>query len=396
MATYSDAELEAMMSDLESDLVERKETAADGRKIRRNVTAFANDLPGHGMPGVVLVGVRDDGSCASLAIDDELLKRLANIHGEGDIQPLPSLTVQRRVLRGCAVAVVTVEPSSDPPVRFRGRVWVRVGPTVREASVEDERLLGERRRASDLPFDMRPAGGAAVDDLDLDFARDQYLPNAIAAEVLERNERSIEHQLRSLRLIQSGKPTWGTVLALGRDPQAIMPGAYIQFLRIDGTGITDPIRDQKQLTGRLDDVMRRLDELLELNVSVRTQVVGAPREMRRPDYPVDALRQLAHNAVMHRSYEGTNTPVRVHWFADRVEITSPGGLYGRITPENFGSGDTDYRNPLLAEIMHHLGFAQRFGLGVPIAREALAANGNPEPEFRFEHTLVGVTVMAVP
>ena len=103
------------MSDLESDLVERKETAADGRKIRRNVSAFANDLPGHGKPGVVLVGVRDDGSCASLAIDDELLKRLANIHGEGDIQPLPSLTVQRRVLRGCAVAVVTVEPSCGSP-----------------------------------------------------------------------------------------------------------------------------------------------------------------------------------------------------------------------------------------------------------------------------------------
>ena len=45
---------------------------------------------------------------------------------------------------------------------------------------------------------------------------------------------------------------------------ASMPGAYIQFLRIDGTGITDPIRDRKQLTGLLDDVMRRLDELLEL------------------------------------------------------------------------------------------------------------------------------------
>ena len=43
----------------------------------------------------------------------------------------------------------------------------------------------------------------------------------------------------------------------------------------------------------------------------------------------------------------------------------------------FPTGDTHYRNPLLAEIMHHLGFAQRFGLGVPIAREALAATGNP-------------------
>lgn len=392
MAAYTDAELESLMSDMESDLVERKESASDGRKIRRNICAFANDLPRNGKPGVVLVGVRDDGSCASLSIDDELLTRLANIHGEGDILPLPSMTVQKRQLRGCTVAAIIVEPSSNTPVRFRGRVWVRVGPSVREGSVEDERLLAERRRAADLPLDMRPASGAGIEDLDLDFARNQYLPNAIAPEVLERNERSAEHQLRSLRLTQAGKPTWGAILALARDPQSFMPGSYVQFLRIRGTEITDPILDQKQLTGRLDDVVRRLDELLELNLSVRTQVAGVPRERRRPDYPVDALRQLAYNAVMHRSYEGTNTPIRVHWFADRVEITSSGGLYGRITPENFGTGDTDYRNPLLAEIMYNLGFAQRFGLGVPLAREALAANGNPEPEFRFEQTRVGVTV----
>ncbi len=394
--SYSDTELEALMSDLESDLVERKETAADGRKIRRNICAFANDLPAHGKPGVVLVGVRDDGSCASLSIDDELLNRLANIRGDGDILPLPSMTVQKRVLRNCAVAVVTVQPSSETPVRYRGRVWVRVGPSVREGSVADERLLGERRRASDLPFDMRPAGGATVDDLDLDFVRNQYLPNAIAGDVLERNERSVEHQLRSLRLTDAGAPTWGAILALGRDPQALVPGAHIQFLRVLGTEITDPIGAQKQLTGRLDDVVRRLGELLDLCVSVRTQVAGSMRERRRPDYPVDALRQLAHNAVMHRSYEGTNTPVRVYWYADRVEITSPGGLYGRITPETFGTGDTDYRNPLLAEVMHHLGFAQRFGLGVPLARKALASNGNPQPDFRFEPTLVGVTVRAAP
>ena len=144
-------------------------------------------------------------------------------------------------------------------------------------------------------------------------------------------------------------------------PQAFVPGAYVQFLRIDGTEITDPIRDQKQLTGGLADMVRRLDDLLDLNVSVRTQVAGVLRERRRPDYPADALRQLAHNAVMHRSYEGTNTPVRIHWFSDRVEIASPGGLYGRITCDNFGTGDTDYRNPLLAEVMANLGFAQRFG-----------------------------------
>ena len=396
MATYSDAELEHLMADVESDFVERKESAADGRRIRRNICAFANDLPGNGRPGVVLVGVRDDGTCASLPIDDDLLVRLSNIHGEGDILPLPSLTVQKRRLNGCEVAVVTVEPSADPPVRYRGRVWVRVGPSVREGSVEDERLLSERRRAADLSFDSRPANGIQLEDLDMDFLCDHYLPAAVAAEVLDRNRRTTEQQLRSLRLVQTDRPTWGALLAFGRDPQGRLPGACVQFLRIDGTEITDPIRSQKQLTGRLDDVVRRLDELLDLNVSVRTEVVGAPRERRQPDYPVDALRQLAYNAVMHRSYEGTNTPVRVYWYADRVEIASPGGLYGRMTRENFGKGDTDYRNPLLAEIMHHLGFAQRFGLGVPLARRLLAANGNPEPEFHFEPARVVVIVRTVP
>ena len=400
MAMYSDAELETMMSDLESDLVERKESV-DQKKIRRNVCAFANDLPGSDRPGVVLVGVRDDGTCASLPIDDDLLTKLANIRGDGNILPLPSITVQKRVLKGCEVAVVSVEPAADTPVRYEGRVWVRVGPTVREGSVEDERLLTERRRAADLPFDSRPVRLADIGDLDQDFVRDHYLPNAIAPEVLDRNARSIEHQLRSLRLIQRGpdqaeRPTWGAILAFGIDPQALLPGAYIQFLRIDGTEITDPIRDQKHLAGGLADVVRRLDELIDLNISVRTQVAGVPRERQRPDYPADALRQLAYNAVMHRSYEGTNTPVRMNWFSDRVEISSPGGLYGRITQDNFGEGDTDYRNPLLAEIMANLGFAQRFGLGVPLARQALEANGNPPPEFEFQQARVVATVKAAP
>lgn len=389
---YTDAELEALWANLESDLVERKESAADGRKIRRTICAFANDLPGNKKPGAVLVGVRDDGSCAGLSIDDELLTRLADIRGEGSVLPLPSVTVQKRTLNGCVVAVILVEPSVDTPVRYQGRVWVRVGPTVREGSVEDERLLTERRRGTDLPFDLRPAPGAALDDLDLDTIENAYLPNAIAPDVLARNTRSLEHQLRSLRLLQQEQPVWGAALAFGKDPRAFLPGAYIQFLRIDGTSIVDPIIKRKEITGTLAEMIRGLDETLDINTSVRTEVAGQVREQRKADYPSDAFRQLAYNAVMHRSYEGTNTPIRVHWFSDRVEIASPGGLYGRMTPQNFGTGDTDYRNPLLAEIMANLGLAQRFGLGLPLARQALLANGNPPPEFRFEQSLVVATL----
>jgi ATP-dependent DNA helicase RecG len=106
---------------------------------------------------------------------------------------------------------------------------------------------------------------------------------------------------------------------------------------------------------------------------------------------------MVRNAVIHRTYEGTAAPVRLTWFSDRVEITSPGGPYGAVTLESFGEeGLTDYRNPTLGEAAKALGFIQRFGSGIPRARKALAENGNPAPEFRVEPTYVHVTVRSVP
>ena len=393
-ASYSSAELESMMVDLESDLVERKESLAHTDKICRNICAFANDLPGHGRAGVVFVGVRDDGSCANLDITDKVLIRLAQLRDDGNILPLPSMVVQQRTLGGCTVAVVVVEPSPDTPVRHRGRAYVRVGPTVRLASPTDELQLSERRRDMDRSFDLRPVTSATLADIDLEHIQTQYLPQAVAEDVLEQNERSLEQQLRSLRLAENEHPTRGALLAFGNDPRIWLPGAYIQFLRIAGTEITDPISNQKTLSGQLDFVIRQLNDVLDANVSVGVDVKSGPREMRFPDFPLDALRQLAYNAVMHRSYENANTPVRLHWYSDRIEITSPGGLHGHMTPESFEAGDTGYRNPLVAEVMHHLGYAQRFGLGVPLARRALKENGNPEPAFDFQPTQFRVTVQA--
>ena len=81
---------------------------------------------------------------------------------------------------------------------------------------------------------------------------------------------------------------------------------------------------------------------------------------------------------------------------DRLLVDLESDRVERVTPENFGSGVVDHRNPLVAEIMHHLGFAQRFGLGIPLARRELRHNGNPEPEFDFRPTHVFVTVRAAP
>ena len=86
---------------------------------------------------------------------------------------------------------------------------------------------------------------------------------------------------------------------------------------------------------------------------------------------------------MHRTYEGTNSPVRVTWYDDRVEILSPGGAFGQVTPETFGRpGITDYRNPTLAEAMKSLGFAERFGIGLQIVRRGIGGERESASRIR--------------
>jgi ATP-dependent DNA helicase RecG len=119
--------------------------------------------------------------------------------------------------------------------------------------------------------------------------------------------------------------------------------------------------------------------------------------VQRPDYPQVALQELARNALIHRNYEQSTTPVRVNWYADRVEIVSPGGPYGEVTIERFGEPNvTSYRNPGLAELAARLGYAQRFGTGIARARAELETNGNPPLELRAHPTQVLAIVRSRP
>lgn len=134
---YTQAELESLLADVESDLVERKESWKGDAwdKGRQAICAFANDLPDHRRPGVLFVGVNDDGVPNGLSITDELLRTLADIKTDGNILPPPTITVEKRFLKGQNVAVVTVRPADAPPVRYKGRTWFRTG------RAEDWRLL---------------------------------------------------------------------------------------------------------------------------------------------------------------------------------------------------------------------------------------------------------------
>lgn len=378
MKPLTDGELQAMLADLESDRVERKQSFRGDapRTVREAVCAFANDLPGHGEPGAIFIGVQNDGTpAADFQVTDALLRQLADIKTDGNIVPPPSLLVQKRHLAGADVAVITVWPCDTPPVRYQGRIHVRWGPRRGIATAQDERILNERRRHRDRPFDIQPVQGATLEDLDRLRFEHEYLPALVAPDALAANDRSFEQRLAATKMTLSESEPVPTVLGLlviGRSPVDWLPCAYTQFLRLAGCDLTAPVADEKEIHGAVADQIRQLEEKLEAHNLRGVRFADVAREVKVEAYPMEALRQLVRNAYLHRTYEVTNAPVRVYWFDDRIEIHNPGGPFGAVTQENFGQpGVVDYRNPNLAEALRVLGYVQRFGAGIAIARKAL-------------------------
>ena len=394
---YSDSELLEIIHENESHWVERKESFADKNKICKTVCAFANNLANSKKYGVIWLGIQDNGTVLGLEITDKLLQSIDQIRMEGKTQPLPSLSIRSLSINGKSVIAIVVAPSLLPPVSYEGRVWVRLSASTQQANHEDERQLSAKRKHNaGRSFDSEGITQTGIGDLDMRYFEETYLPSAVAREVLQANGRTIEEKLSTTRMaigIHPCIPTVAGLLTLGFSPQDWFSGAYVQFLKYSGNEHGGTIVDQARLTGNLQTVIRLTEEKIKTNISIATDINSQELEVRYPDYSFAALQQIFRNAVLHRNYEGTNAPIRVYWFDDRVEIMNPGGPFGIVNADNFGQPHiVDYRNPTIAEVLHNLDFVQRFGFGIQNARSLLKSNGNPAPEFDVSASAVVVTI----
>lgn len=387
----TEAQLIELLSDMESDRVERTVSENNTDKFCQAICAFANDLPNHRAPGYLLVGVKDNGSLSGLNVTDQLLQNLGAIRSDGNVLPQPVMSVARFKLQGGEVAVVEVQPSDMPPVRYKGQVWIRVGPRKAVANEQDERVLTEKRVARAHTFDVLPFPEAKLEDLSLRLFR-EYRAQVIAPEVIEANHRTVEEQLASLRLFDLYRkcPTTTGILLFGNNPRFFLPGAYVQFLRFPGTTMAEMPVDQAEVSGDIRTVLDGLRDKFRAHNQVGMKPGKGFQDQLLPDYPEWSVRELLHNAVIHRDYQ-SNTPIRFYWFSDRIEIQSPGGLYGEVTPETIMSRNS-YRNPVMAEALKVMGYINRFGFGIQRAQKLLADNGNPPAEFSFEDRVVAVTI----
>lgn len=281
------------------------------------------------------------------------------------------------------VAVIEVQPSEETPVRYKGVIWIRIGARKAEANTEEERILTEKGQIHSSSFDGRPCREATIDDIDVELFKNEYLPKAVSPATLAKDRRTTIQQMASLRLFDTrfNCPTYAGILLLGNDPQYFIPGAYIQYVKFAGMTRATKVLKENRFKGNLISMLKELEYFIKYSIeNKRPEFVSVLREEPRINYPWEAIRELAMNAVMHRAYNGNNSPIKFYEYSDRIEIDNPGNLYGKVNLENFPN-ETDYRNPNIAEIMLNLGYVNRFGSSVNTVSTLLEENKSNPAEF---------------
>ena len=376
--------LQKILSDTESYHIEKTVAPDNMDKFSQAICAFSNDVADSKKKGYLIIGVRDNGELAGLQVDDKLLLQISNIRTDGNILPQPVMTVEKFSFTRGDVLVVEVTPSQVPPVRYRGRIWVRVGPRKSIATEAEEKLLTERRLSNIRTFDAMPCLGTTLEDLDITLFKKEYLSKAVAEDILQEDKRTIEEQMASLGLydLRYQCPTNAAIVLFGNNPERFLHGAYIQYVRFKGLDRAGDIINEHKFSGNLCKVLPRIDVFVETSIAQKRPIpISVLREKTVSKYPYWATRELLMNAIMHRDYE-SNAPVAFYEYDDRIEIQNAGGLYGKVSANNFPNV-SDYRNPFIAEAMKVLGYVNRFSRGVYRVQKELEENGNGKASFDF-------------
>jgi ATP-dependent DNA helicase RecG len=340
-------------------------------------------LANHQEPGYLFIGVHNT-TCklSGLKVTDTILKNIAAIRSDGNILPQPAMTVHCYSFDEGEVIAVEVQPAHFPPVRYKGTIWIRVGPRRGIANEMEERLLTEKRTSNAKTYDERPCFGSTIDDLNINLFKLIYLPKAVSAEALADDKRDIKLQLASLRFydLVYDCPTNAGILMFGNNVRYFFSTAYVQYVKFEGTTVASNVLADTQISGDLISIVNDLDSFVKINIIKKRPIpISTLIEENVFNFSESAIREFLMNALMHRSYEITSY-IKFYQYSDRIEIVNPGGLYGNARPENFPNM-SDYRNLVIAESMRVMGFVNRFNRGIEMAQLDLKNNYNEPAEF---------------
>lgn len=275
--------------------------------------------------------------------------------------------------------------------------YVRVGDA--DLPMTDYEIYNFESFKSHVHDDERP-----IDRATLSLLRENDINNFILQMKLNRPgfSKLSENQIYELLSItRNNIPTLASVLNFGIYPQGLLPQLAITAIVVPGETIgditNDGIRflDNKRIEGTLSEMLDEAIAFCKRNMKVQTII--NPNNGKREDkteYPINAIREAILNALIHRDYSiyTEGTPIQICFFTNRLEIHSPGSLYGRMTIFDLGKARPDLRNPALATMSEFLLKTENRYSGIPTIRREMKEYNLPEPVFENKRNEFVVTL----
>ena len=248
-----------------------------------------------------------------------------------------------------------------------------------------DKVLSEDKVYRELPFEDMPCESANVSDIDEQKIR-WFLKRARNKRGFKLDEEtSVEETLDYLHLLDkgSGIPTNAAILLFGKGPQYYHISSEVKCVHWHGTEAHKPTLAYHNYRGTLFDLVDQAVEFVLARIDLRVGTHdNGPIAERTYEIPESVITEAVVNAIAHRDYFSTGS-VQVELYADRLEISNPGGINSALKKEDLFRRHRSYpNNPHIAEPMYLAKYIERLGSGLTDLIAACREAGLPEPTIK--------------
>ena len=362
----------------ESKNIEYKITLPDkSEKYMKTIVAFANT-----QGGKLIVGI-DDKTHEIVGVANEILFQLmdgiANAISDSCMpQIIPDIEPQ--TIDGKTVIIVSIEAGKNRPYYLKSKgkengTYIRMAGTSRQAFPEKIRELemeGARISWDELTCVGYPVSKEATEKLCSNIENFR--------EKAGMTERSVKkEQLINWKILKQSE---GQLLAT--NAYALLTSDYFPFSKTQCAVFKGTDRavflDKREFTGPIYTQIEEAVDFVLRNIRLGATIDGLVRK-EKYELPPEAIREMIINAHCHRNLLDESC-IQVAVYDDRLEVTSPGGLYNGLTYEEVMNGHSKIRNKAIANIFSQMGLVEAWGSGIKRIFDAAKEYDLPEPKFQ--------------
>ena len=362
------------------------------RRLYDTLSAFSNQEEG----GTILFGVDEENNYAECGVYDpqDLQKKIVEqcLQMEPPVRPL--LSVAEKEGKFFVSAEIPGADLSERPCYYKGQgrlkgSHVRVGDS--DESMTEYEVYSYEAFRKKYQDDIRPVPRAMLSALDQTLVAEYII--RLKKEKKNLSALADEEIYELMGITRDRQVTLNALMLFGRYPQAYFPQLCITAVALPGKEMGEVgqagerFLDNQRMEGTIPEMLEQAIAFVRKNIRTKTIIdPNTGKREDRADYPVTAVREAILNTLVHRDYSvhTEGMPIRIIMYPDRIVITNPGGIYGRLRVDQLGKLQPDTRNPVLARALETLGITENRYSGIPTIRRAMADYGLRDPVFLDE------------